>query len=341
MSDIRHSDAGHSGPSSESSSDTIEMATLEDHTLESRHHKQEDYEDDYRETEEEVDDDRALLVPRERPPGAEHLSTPDPGMWTKVLRIVIEVRNAKVMQRLTNITVHMHRQVQRCCSQLLAFSSPENCSTVYPYVPMCFFTLLTIGKLIICAHTQHWRAMSVVDELIMIIPVVLNLKGNLEMNLSARLGTAANIGELDKPSIRRQLILGNLSLLQVQATVVSFIAAVVAFALGRVMPQPSEAAEIPAAGSSNSTSPASPSMFFARSMKQGRRPRPTPVLKKDPGGLTECVVPRPCIALLMPFAQVHFDRFICHAGGIAFQCPAGLLHVHSGRLVSEVGIRPR
>lgn len=31
----------------------------------------------------------------------------------------------------------------------------------------------------------------------MIIPVVLNLKGNLEMNLSARLGTAANTGLLD------------------------------------------------------------------------------------------------------------------------------------------------
>ena len=58
--------------------------------------------------------------------------------------------------------------------------------------------------------------MSQVDELIMIIPVVLNLKGNLEMNLSARLGTAANMGELDKPSLRRRIILGNLSLLQVQ-----------------------------------------------------------------------------------------------------------------------------
>ena len=36
-----------------------------------------------------------------------------------------------------------------------------------------------------------------IDELIIIIPVILNLKGNLEMNLSARLGTAANTGLLD------------------------------------------------------------------------------------------------------------------------------------------------
>jgi len=37
---------------------------------------------------------------------------------------------------------------------------------------------------------QHWKAMRRIDELIIIIPVILNLKGNLEMNLSARLGTA-------------------------------------------------------------------------------------------------------------------------------------------------------
>ena len=76
-----------------------------------------------------------------------------------------------------------------------------------------------------------------VDQIIMIIPVVLNLKGNLEMNLSARLGTAANIGELDDPSVRCSMIVGNLSLLQVQAISVSFIASCTALMLGRFVPQ--------------------------------------------------------------------------------------------------------
>ena len=40
---------------------------------------------------------------------------------------------------------------------------------------------------------QHWTAMRRIDELIIIIPVILNLKGNLEMNLSARLGTAVRV----------------------------------------------------------------------------------------------------------------------------------------------------
>ncbi|KAI0823908.1 hypothetical protein BC628DRAFT_1323965 [Trametes gibbosa] len=82
---------------------------------------------------------------------------------------------------------------------------------------------------------SHWKAMSQIDELIMIIPVVLNLKGNLEMNLSARLGTAANMGDLDHPTKRHSIILGNLSLLQVQATIVSFVAVCVSFLMGLVV----------------------------------------------------------------------------------------------------------
>lgn len=79
--------------------------------------------------------------------------------------------------------------------------------------------------------------MTRIDEFIMIIPVVLNLKGNLEMNLSARLGTSANMGDLDIPAKRRSIILGNLTLLQVQATVVSFFAACAAFLMSRIVPE--------------------------------------------------------------------------------------------------------
>jgi solute carrier family 41 len=75
-----------------------------------------------------------------------------------------------------------------------------------------------------------------VQQLIMIIPAVLNLKGNLEMNLSARLGTAANVGELEDPVTRRSIIIGNLTLLQVQATVVSFIVACISSILMLLAP---------------------------------------------------------------------------------------------------------
>ena len=126
--------------------------------------------------------------------------------------------------------------------------------------------------------------MSRVDELIMIIPVVLNLKGNLEMNLSARLGTAANLGELDRPKIRKSIIIGNLTLLQVQATVVSFVAALVAFGLGRVMPNPPPPEE-----TGDESGLFTRGSVLSRALPQGRRPRPSPLPKSDPGGLTEYV----------------------------------------------------
>ena len=83
---------------------------------------------------------------------------------------------------------------------------------------------------------QHWNAMTSINELIVIVLAILNLKGNIEMNLSARLGTAANLGDLDVPSIRNSLILGNLALIQVQAAVISFIAACFPFLLGVIFP---------------------------------------------------------------------------------------------------------
>ena len=84
-----------------------------------------------------------------------------------------------------------------------------------PTLLLTTLSLTFTGKLL--DSVTQWRAMQQVDQLIMIIPVILNLKGNLEMNLSARLGTAAHVGTLDDPQSRRSIILGNLSLLQAQA----------------------------------------------------------------------------------------------------------------------------
>lgn len=59
-----------------------------------------------------------------------------------------------------------------------------------------------------------------------------NLKGNLEMCLSARLGTSANIGELDHRHTRRALLIANMTLLGLQALLISCLAAVLSFVLG-------------------------------------------------------------------------------------------------------------
>ncbi|KAK4058889.1 hypothetical protein OIO90_000335 [Microbotryomycetes sp. JL221] len=79
---------------------------------------------------------------------------------------------------------------------------------------------------------QSWRVFIRVEELFILVPILLNLKGNLEMNLAARFSTSANIGELDLRPTRRALILGNLALLQVQALIVSLISGLLSFILG-------------------------------------------------------------------------------------------------------------
>ncbi|KAF8626384.1 hypothetical protein AX15_005033 [Amanita polypyramis BW_CC] len=115
---------------------------------------------------------------------------------------------------------------------------PQVKSLVTEAAPTLLLTTISLtftGELL--DHVSRWRAMRELDQLIMIIPVVLNLSGNIEMNLSARLGTAANIGELDDPTVRRSMITGNLALLQVQTITVSFIAACVSLLLGLTLPR--------------------------------------------------------------------------------------------------------
>ncbi|KAI9320144.1 hypothetical protein BX666DRAFT_2018179 [Dichotomocladium elegans] len=90
---------------------------------------------------------------------------------------------------------------------------------------------------------QHWEVFIEVSELFILVPVLLNLKGNLEMNLAARVSTSANLGELDRPDTRNSLVLGNLALIQVQGLVAGSIAGCFSFFLG-VLEHPDEPATV-------------------------------------------------------------------------------------------------
>ncbi|POY76644.1 hypothetical protein BMF94_0236 [Rhodotorula taiwanensis] len=100
-------------------------------------------------------------------------------------------------------------------------------------LPVLLLTLLTsilTGELL--ERVQTWRVFVRIEELFILVPILLNLKGNLEMNLAARFSTSANIGELDLRLTRRSLVFGNLALLQVQALIVSLLSGLLAFVLG-------------------------------------------------------------------------------------------------------------
>jgi solute carrier family 41 len=166
-----------------------------------------------------------------------------------------------------------------------------------PTLLMTTISLLFTGELL--DRVSRWRAMRTIDELIMIVPVVLNLKGNLEMNLSARLGTAANMGELDDRSAQRKIVGGNLALLQVQATVVAFVAACVAMLLGLLVPE-------------LYSGPVDPFPQNSTLLLTARVPRPPPPLGGKPkSGLIEFTMVASSAMMSACLSSITLGSFMC------------------------------
>uniref|UniRef100_UPI00358F5137 solute carrier family 41 member 1-like n=1 Tax=Myxine glutinosa TaxID=7769 RepID=UPI00358F5137 len=99
-------------------------------------------------------------------------------------------------------------------------------------VPFFFAALGTAWAGIALERVQHWKVFRVITELFILVPPLLGLKGNLEMTLAARFSTAANIGTLDSWRATTRVAIANLSLIQLQATVVGFLAALLAMMFG-------------------------------------------------------------------------------------------------------------
>lgn len=96
------------------------------------------------------------------------------------------------------------------------------------FIPFLIAGFDNVGAGIILDHVQHWTVFKTIPELFILVASFLGLKGNLEMTLAARLATMANMGQLDKKENRWRIFLGNLTLVQGQAIVVAFLAAIIA-----------------------------------------------------------------------------------------------------------------
>ncbi|CAF1529236.1 unnamed protein product, partial [Adineta ricciae] len=111
----------------------------------------------------------------------------------------------------TKTVISVHKNTTR---------NPEQWYTVGSQVFLPFmiagFGMVAAG--LVLEHVKELPLFKQITEIYVLVPALLGLKGNLEMTLASRLSTQANIGNMDKRDELKSMIIGNIVLIQLQAT---------------------------------------------------------------------------------------------------------------------------
>ncbi|XP_068595970.1 solute carrier family 41 member 2-like [Brachionichthys hirsutus] len=107
------------------------------------------------------------------------------------------------------------------------------CSMVLQIViPFMLAGFGTVSAGILLDVVQSWGVFQEITEIFILIPAVLGMKRNLEMTLASRLSTTVNAGKTESAREMWMLIIGNLALKQLQATVLGLLASLMAAVFG-------------------------------------------------------------------------------------------------------------
>ena len=98
-------------------------------------------------------------------------------------------------------------------------------------IPFLLAGLGNVSAGVVLDYVQHWPSFTDIRQFLILIPALLGLKGNVEMTLASRLSTHANLGNLNAFSDIKELVVGNMALVQCQASTVGIIAPIVTILL--------------------------------------------------------------------------------------------------------------
>ncbi|XP_032595990.1 solute carrier family 41 member 2 [Drosophila grimshawi] len=106
------------------------------------------------------------------------------------------------------------------------YREPWYATLIQILIPFGLASLGTITAGVVFGNVENWLVFKQMRELTMIVPGLCGLKGNLDMCVAARLCTHAALGHLRQFSNIRNIIIGNVALVQVQAIISSLLLAI-------------------------------------------------------------------------------------------------------------------
>lgn len=107
-------------------------------------------------------------------------------------------------------------------------------TTLQISVPFFIAGIGTIGAGLVLDRVQHWPVFKTIGQLLILVPALLGLKGNLDMCLASRLSTQANLGNMHSLREIVKMIVGNIALVQIQAIVAAILVAIFAIIVGSI-----------------------------------------------------------------------------------------------------------